>query len=387
MRIVSVNVHYQDKLGYQDYYLGKAWKKMGHEVHFISSDVHFDFPDYDNTIKHIIGEKYVGLGLYLNDYGVPVHRLKGTSKKRTGFIWLKGFKEKVFELKPDILVLHGILSYQTMRATFWASKLNCRIIVDDHTTSFLLGKDMKRRLLYSVFRRLFATRIEKMSEKVIGVSTTIVDVIKDHFGIHGPKVQMIPLGADVDLFHKSAEVRNEGRKLVEALPNELVVLYTGKMYEDKKVHLIIDALNDDTITIDKSIVIVLVGNASASYKLILDKSISKSKWRVEQISTVPQEKLPLFYNAADIAVWPGSLTTSTIDASACGCPIIISNQMPERTKYENGFMIEDGNLEQLKEALLKLLHSPILRREMGDNGVRYVESELSWHIIAKKFIA
>ena len=45
MRIVSINVHYQDGLGYQDYYLGSEWKKMGHEVHFISSDVHFDYPD------------------------------------------------------------------------------------------------------------------------------------------------------------------------------------------------------------------------------------------------------------------------------------------------------------------------------------------------------
>ena len=99
MRIVSINVHYQDKLGYQDYYLGLEWKKMGHEVHFISSDIHFDYPDYNNTVKHIIGDKYVGFGTFLNEYNVPVHRLKGIGRKYTGLIWLKGFEKKLIEIK------------------------------------------------------------------------------------------------------------------------------------------------------------------------------------------------------------------------------------------------------------------------------------------------
>ena len=140
MRIISINVHYQDKLGYQDYYLGSEWKKMGHEVHFISSDVHFDYPDYDNTVKHIIGSKYVGSGIFLNDYDVPIHRLKGTPRRYTGLIWLKGFEKKLLDLKPDLIISHGIFSWQSIRLLFIYKELNCPIIFDDHPTLNLVRK-------------------------------------------------------------------------------------------------------------------------------------------------------------------------------------------------------------------------------------------------------
>jgi glycosyltransferase involved in cell wall biosynthesis len=386
MKIVSVNVHYQDHLGYQDYYLGKEWVKMGHEVHYVASDVHFDYPDYDNTVKHLIGDKYIGTGIFYNDFNTPVHRLKGTDKKLTGFIWLKGFKKKLLELKPDILVLHGIFNYQTIRALFFADELNCRVIMDDHTAAFFLRKSKKAEFAYWLFRTLFAKKIHRVADKLIGITPSAIDVMKEKFGLSGDKVCLVILGSDTDLFRKSDELRSKGRDYFEVEEDEILVLYTGKIYPEKKVHLIIDALNDPGVSGGKKVVIGVVGGMDAGYKALLNEKIATSACRVIIKPAVTQEVLPMLYNAADVCVWPDSLTTSTIDASACGCPIICSNNMPERTSYNNGILIEGGNLEQLKAALKKLIADPGLRKEMGDRGVKYVIEKLSWEIIARQFL-
>lgn len=386
MRIISINVHYQDGLGYQDYYLGKEWKAMGHEVHFVSSDVHFDYPDYDNTVKHIIGDKYVGHGTFTNEYGVAVHRLKSTSRRYTGLIWLKGFERKLLELQPELIVSHGIFSWQSIRLLFIGKKINCPIIFDDHTTLNLVRKDKLSSILFCIFRTLFAKRFMQISHKLVGISDTCIDVMRDYFGIMGNKVEMIPLGTDISIFKKDKNLRVNQRLELGINDDDILVVYTGKMYEDKKTHLIIEALNDKTIS-DAKIIILLVGDVAQTYKATLNDSIMSSRNKVILKKALSIEHLPSIYNAADISVWPDHTTNSTIDASSCGCPIICSHFMPERVKYGNGIIIKGGDVLELSNALKLLINSKELRDKMGMQGEKYVALELSWNAIAKKFIS
>jgi glycosyltransferase involved in cell wall biosynthesis len=386
MRIISINAHYQDKLGYQDYFLGLELKNMGHEVHFVTSDIHFNYPDYDNTVKHIIGDRYVGVGIFFNDYNVPVHRLKSASQRVTGNIWLRGFKVKILELKPDFIISHGIFTWQSIRLLYLYKSLNCPIVFDDHTTINLVRKDKISKIAFWIFRKIFAKRFIQMADKIVGISDTCIDVIRDDFGLSGEKVKMIPLGTDISLFKKDAQLRSEYRNEIQVKDDEILVLYTGKMYEPKNVHLIFEALNDKMVCGNKKIVIHLVGDISDSYKTKLTQAIDGSKHRVIKKAAVSMEQLPAVYNAADIAVWPDHLTTSTIDASACGCPIICSHYMSERIKYDNGILVKGGDLEELKIALSRLISDDSLRLKMGEKGIEYVSKELSWNAIAKQFV-
>jgi len=387
MKIVSINAHYQDKLGYQDYFLGRELMRMGHEVHYVTSDWHFDFPDYDNTVKHIIGDKYVGTGLFYNDFGVPVHRLKSADKSKTKLIWLIGFKKKLVELKPDLIISHGIFTYQSIRLLFIAKELNCRIIFDDHTTINLVRKTLNSKLTYFVFRTLFSKKILKVADKVVGISDTCIDVMRDSFGLDGPKVQMIPLGTDNEFFHPNIELRYAFRKKNKIGDDECFIVYTGKIYDLKNAHLIIDALNDPDVVLKKKLKILYVGDIAKKYSDFFREKVNGSKNPVLLKSAVSMEELIEIYNGADLCVWPDHLTTSTIDASACGCPIICSDYMPERVKYDNGLLVKAGDLIDLKEKLKALIHNENKRIIMGMNGVEYVNNELSWNSVAKSFIS
>ncbi len=386
MKIVNICAHYQDKLGYQEHYLGKEWVKMGYDVHYITSDVHFDFPDYNNTVKSIIGDKYVGTGVFYTDFNAPIHRLKSAPKKYTGLMWLVGLKKKVLELKPDILVIHGIFNYQTIRVLYFVKKIGCKVIIDDHTAEFFVRKGKIADAVFWLFRALFSKHILKVADKIVAITPSVVDVMRNKFGISGVKVEMIPLGSDIELFRKSREYRKRGREYFNLDDEDILVLYTGKIYPDKKVHLIIDALNDPNVNCSKNIVIGIVGNMSIDYKEFMNEAIKNAVCRVVLLNAVSQAVLPLMYNAADICVWPDSLTTSTIDASACGSPIICSDNMPERTIYGNGILIKGGDIYELKIALRKLIDDAVLRLEMGQKGVKYVEDKLSWRIIAQRFL-
>lgn len=386
MRIVHICAHYQDKLGYQEHHLGKSMKEAGHDVFFITSDVHFAFPDYDNTMKHIIGDKYVGTGLFLSDYGCEIHRLHGSIKKFTGTIWLFGLRKKLRELNPNVIICHTIFSWSAIRVLYYREFHYCKIIFDDHNTINLIRKDRVSRMIYFFFRKLFSKRFLKISYKLVGISETCIDVMKNYFGLSGEKVKMIPLGTDMNIFNRDQTKRIEYREQMNLTDRDILIVYTGKVYEVKNVHLIIIALDQMTLPDKDRFIVNIVGDVAASYQKVLNETIEKSNIRVVIHPSMPVDQLSKVYNAADIAVWPDHLTTSTIDASACGCPIICSNYMPERVKNNNGLLVKPGDLISLKEALLLLIKDDQTRNIMGQNGIEYVKKELSWSAIAQKFL-
>jgi len=384
MRIVHINVHYQDKLGYQDYYLGAEQVKMGHEVIFVSSDWHFDYPDYQNTVQSLIGNKYQGTGIFENDYGCKIHRLKGMFRF-TGWIWLKGFKQTLLSLQPDLVIQHGVFNYQAIRLSFFAKQLNCPVVYDDHTTFDNQLKTGKiASIVFFLFRKLFAKRIYQSAHKVIGISDSTMVVLEQRFGIPKDKLQMVPLGADNQLFYPDNNLRIKYRKALNIAADELLVVYTGRVYAEKNVPLIFEALNDDRFK-DLKITILVVGNIAADYKVEFNSKVAQSAKKVIHLDAIPAAQLNQVYNAADIAVWPDSITNSTVDASGAGCAIICNANFKERIKYNNGIGIVPGNIDALKSALHRLLDNAVLRAEMGNNGIELVDKELSWAVIAKQF--
>jgi len=194
------------------------------------------------------------------------------------------------------------------------------------------------------------------------------------------------LGSDTELFSEDPASRIKYRKELNIDDDALLVVYTGKIYEVKNVHLIIDALNELLGQLKKQVVIHLVGDISTSYLPLMKEKMANSQIRVIHTPALPVSKLPAVYNAADLAVWPDHLTNSTIDASACGCPVICSDYMSERVKFGNGLLVKGGDLESLKQALVTMIEDDKLRKEMGRNGIDYVNQELSWLTVARKFL-
>lgn len=384
MRIISINVHYQDGLGYQDYYLGKELKKMGHEVHFISSDWHFRFPDYKNTVEHIIGPRYVGDGVFMNEYGCKVHRLK--SKLINSVYWLKGFKEKIEELQPDLIISHGVFTFQSIRLSFWGKKLKCPIIYDDHTTSTFVRNTYTSKITFAAFRLLFAKRIYKSANKVVGISASCIPVLKNTFGISGEKVKMIPLGADTDTYFPDSEARLSYRKELSIRENDILIVYTGKIYDAKRLHIIFESLNNITSPPESNIVFHVVGDIAKDYEPIFENSQKEFKHKLIYRKAVNQITLSKIYNAADLCIWL-DFTNSTIEASACGCPVIVTDLMPERVENGSGILVNRESHIEIIDSLKQLINSKSAREEMSKKGYLHVKNKMTWKVHSKDLVS
>ena len=73
---------------------------------------------------------------------------------------------------------------------------------------------------------------------------------------------------------------------------------------------------------------------------------------------------------------------------ACKKPVIATNTKGfEILKQSNaGILVNPEDLQELSNAMIKLLQNKQLREKMGDNGRKLVVSEYSWESTAKKTI-
>ena len=77
-----------------------------------------------------------------------------------------------------------------------------------------------------------------------------------------------------------------------------------------------------------------------------------------------------------------------LEAGACGLPVIAgrSGGAVEAVRDgETGYLVEPGDPEALAQKVLTLLQNTTLRQQMGQNGRRWVETEMNWDRAAEQF--
>jgi glycosyltransferase involved in cell wall biosynthesis len=387
MRIIHVCSYYTEPLarGYQVYELAREQVSSGHEVHILTSNLEIALKEYQEVANKVNNPQSLDLKEQLSETGAIIHRLPRLFSI-FGRNWWSGYKRALIKLKPDIIIAHNILEFQSIRLIYYKDKITCPVIFDDHTTQNIVRTDFFGKLFYCLFRTFYAKRIYKMALKIVGISESCIKVLEKHFGLAGQKVEMIGLGANTGIFYQDTSKREKYRKTAGIPDEAIILLYTGKINAEKQVHKIMDALEKLKDEKLPPIRVIIAGNVEESYRPTLDKSIEECRFPVTTTGIVPHSELAFFYNAADISVWPAHTTTSTLDASACGCPIICSDYKKERYKYNNGIGIKEGDVQELSAALKTLIFDESLRKEMGMNGIRLINDEYSWKKVNEEFL-
>ncbi len=379
MRIVHLCSYIQPQLGYQEYYLAKEHAKMGHEVIVISSDRYYPFPDYNNTVKNILGKRIIGKNDTIYD-GFRLIRL-GTAFEVKTQIWLKGMEKIVKMVNPDVVFCHEMTHFNSIRIAKIKEKLNFRLIYDNHGSFVCDSKNILKKIYYSFYD--YKT-IKDKADKIIGVTKGCVDYVVKRFNTTPEKINMIPLGADVDLFFRDDKKRSLIRDKFSINKDDFLIIYTGKIIRRKGVHLILEALNNNEK--NKNVVIMAVGNGDHDYCVLIKELADKYNLRYIKIDGVSNKELPSYYSASDLGVWPVEATIGTIEAMACSLPIICNKDLVERYEAGNGFGITAGNVKELSEKLDFFIKNPLKTRQMGHLSKKVVDNKLSWRVIAKKVL-
>ena len=78
-----------------------------------------------------------------------------------------------------------------------------------------------------------------------------------------------------------------------------------------------------------------------------------------------------------------------LEAQASGKPVVafdVGGINEAVQNGETGLLVERGNIEELADALLKLLTDKGLREKLGVNGRRFVTENFTWDICAQKML-
>jgi len=109
------------------------------------------------------------------------------------------------------------------------------------------------------------------------------------------------------------------------------------------------------------------------------------------LGAVEHERMPLFYNAADVCVVPSyyeSFSLVAVEALACGTPVVASRVGGLATTIrhgETGYLIAELSAEAFAQRIQLLLDDEELRRRMGA-AARATVAKYSWSAVVDRVL-
>ena len=384
MKILHIINYFQPQIGYQETFLAKEQIKQGHEVSVITSDRYYPFVDFDKTYKNLLGDRICGSG-FVNIDGIPIYRLKtlGEIKCR---VWLLGLEQKVKELKPDYVHVHAVLANAFRMMKLKKKGMKFKLVVDEHIIELDRSKNLPAQF-YNFFKKRKIQNYIKYVDKYVGAYRESCQILKNVYGVPDDRLEYIPLGADSSLFKFREIDRANIRKKFKIPKDDILLVYTGKINEQKGIDTIIKAFNHLSSV---NISLLFVGSVGKVFMVKLKNLIDPAKKeKVFFHGFVLNNNLPQYYSAADICVWGDGISISMLEATSCGRPIVVCDLPPvkERIEYGNGLTYEFGNAIDLKKKLEYLIRNPKVRIQMGKRGRQLVEDRFSWEKISERFLS
>lgn len=218
-----------------------------------------------------------------------------------------------------------------------------------------------------------------------------------YYGAPTEKIDVIPCGVDTALFSPMDPI--EARRQV-GLDDQRVLLFVGRLDPIKGAETLLRAFVSLRRELRESATLLVVGGtrddrwngtgeAARLRRLTVELGIDAS---VRFLGPLPQERLPLYYAAADCCLMPSyyeSFGMVALEAMACGTPVIASRVGGLATTVQDGvtgYLVPEGNPEALAERTAQLLRDDTLRRRLGAEALRWAR-QFQWETIAEAICA
>ncbi|MGB9800554.1 MAG: glycosyltransferase [Thermanaerothrix sp.] len=154
-------------------------------------------------------------------------------------------------------------------------------------------------------------------------------------------------------------------------PDLPLFLYVGRLDPEKRLPILLEAVAQIE---GRSFQVALAGEGGMKAALRRWVSAHHLQDRVRFLGRVPREAVAQLLQAADVFVMPGdveSLSLATLEAMACGKPVIAARAMalPELVRHgENGRLFQPGESRDLAVQMEWFLAHPEAWAVMGERG-------------------
>ena len=379
MKILVINSFFSpfggaESIAYDTY---KLLKKQGHEVYF-----------YATNRPPFFEEQYE----YVNYFPQDNFTTKGYLKNPVQYYYNKNNRVKLNEflelIQPDVIHLHNVLAFSPAILKCCRTYPNVLTvhqadIVCPASTLMLQNKKLctkqlcqkgnywpciinncvrnnieasiRRACLISLY-----TRNLKYINKYITPSLALKNAILNcHINIAENQIITIPNFLNNTFFKNTPNYSNKN-----------YFLYIGRLSKEKKVITLLRALKD----LPREIKLKIAGTGTEE-KALKQYAIENKLNNVEFLGFKNREEVnDLYQNCISTILpcnWFEIFGMTNIESFINGKPVIASNigGIPEIVEDNiNGLLFEPGNIEQLKECILKYWNNPNLVVDHGKNG-------------------
>lgn len=192
-------------------------------------------------------------------------------------------------------------------------------------------------------------------------------------------------GVDLSKFH----VGNNGAYLKEKykIPGEPILLYVGRIDQEKNIDMVLRALALVTKKINIHFVVAGDGEKKGDLKKLI-KELNLEKF-VSFTGYVLNEDLHNLYRIADCFIIAGAAELQslvTMEAMASGLPVIALNvlALPELVKPGvNGYLFERDDINSLAQDITRIFSDDLLRKKMAVKSLELIQDHDINHTIRK----
>lgn len=201
------------------------------------------------------------------------------------------------------------------------------------------------------------------------------------------RMQTIPLGVDLDLYHPVPDARQK----LGVDENSTIIMYVGRLLvEIKGLDYLLEAFKK-IYSQQPNAHLYFVGEGPDRYLIEqwaqehhLESAIHITGWIYGN--------LELYYNIADVCVMPSRsepFSRVLLESMACGTPFIGSyhgGMVDHIENNENGFLVNPADVDTLAETILHVITNRTERQRIVDNALRKIRDEFSWETIMERII-
>ncbi|MCD6233091.1 glycosyltransferase [bacterium] len=284
----------------------------------------------------------------------------------------KQFK-KVETLKLDIIHSHSPFTMGGF-GKYIAQKQNIPFVYTHHTQYADYAKVyLKEKVVLPRLAKMWTRVFSNWADLVIAPSPKIKRILRE-LGIR-KKIVILPTGINLNLFKKSSEGRKKMREELGVAPQTKILLYVGRVSEEKNVAFLIDALGE-ILKLRKDVRLFIVGMQKKPYLKKIKKKSEENGVRsfVRFVQQVPRKKIPFFYQAADIFTFPSLTETQGIvvlEAAASGLPIVALDDDAFGgiiIDNKNGFLVKKKSSFSFARRVLEILEKKELQQRFSSES-------------------
>lgn len=251
-------------------------------------------------------------------------------------------------------------------------------------------------LLSRAFRPVYARALAK-ADRVVCVSDYVRRRAAAVFPNLADRFSVVINGTDPETFRpRTANEADGPTTLLERLAGQTVILYAGRLVEQKGVHVLLEAFRKLAAS-DPSTTLVVAGSsffggaAVTGYQRALADRAADIGDRIVFTGFVPHDTLKHLYARADLVVLPSTWDEpsglTVIEAMASGSTVVTTQVggIPELVGEDAGVLVPPNDEAALLDAMRSLIASPGRRAALAEAARRRVLDHLNWDRVARDF--